>query len=28
MRFVGVLALGPALIWMGFLQWRDRGAGY
>lgn len=28
MRFVGVLALGTALVWIGFLQWRDRHAGF
>jgi hypothetical protein len=28
LRFLAVLALGPALTWMGYLQWRDRGAAY
>ena len=28
LRFLGILALGPALIWMGYLQWRDRGTAY
>ena len=28
LRFLAVLIFGPALIWMGFLQWRDREAGY
>ena len=28
LRFLAVLALGPALAWMGYLQWRDRGTAY
>ena len=28
LRFLSIITLGPALIWMGFLQWRDRGAAY
>ena len=28
LRFLAVLALGPALIWMGYLLWRDRGTAY
>ncbi len=28
LRFLAVLTLGPALIWMGYLQWRDRGTAY
>ncbi|MYB49503.1 MAG: hypothetical protein F4X72_09630 [Dehalococcoidia bacterium] len=28
LRFLSIITFGPALIWMGFLQWRDRGAAY
>ena len=28
LRFLSIVTFGPALIWMGYLQWRDRGAGY
>lgn len=28
LRFLAVAILGPALLWMGFLQWRDREAAY
>ncbi len=28
MRLIGVFALGAALVWTGFLQWRDRHASY
>ena len=28
LRFLSIIMFGPALIWMGYLQWRDRGAAY
>ncbi len=28
MRFVGILALTISLVWIGYLQWRDRGAAF
>lgn len=28
LRFLSIITFGSALIWMGFLQWRDRGAAY
>ncbi len=28
LRFLAVITLGPALIWMGYLLWRDRGTAY
>ncbi len=28
LRFLSILAFAPALIWMGYCQWRDRNTGY
>lgn len=28
LRFLAILGLAPALMWMGYLQWRDRAAAY
>ena len=28
LRFLAILAFAPALIWMGYIQWRDRGTAY